>query len=204
MTDQEWAAIRLLLTQTFVSTAENRYDNNHDIAYRMSLGDQEPAAILTAIRVLHRSGQRYVPAVADILDHVNSTPDATFDEMVGHVFLRRDAVLKAQPQPRGLWRERERARARDDVQLARAAALPPAIGSFVVALGLRRLREVDLENTWDRKELREAWAAHLEAMEGREIAVLASGRGPGGLRQLDPLAALSSPVRQLDSPKEAA
>jgi hypothetical protein len=42
---------------------------------------------------------------------------------------------------------------------------------------------------WARKELREAWDRHVDASDGRELAVLASG-GRLGLRQLDPLAAL--------------
>jgi hypothetical protein len=41
-----------------------------------------------------------------------------------------------------------------------------------------------------RKELRGGWDRHVEAFDGRNVALLAAGPRHAGLRQLDPLAAL--------------
>jgi hypothetical protein len=94
------------------------------------------------------------------------------------------------------------AEAIDAAQLERAATLHPLVASFVARQGLQRLRGYNVSDsaaggpdgkrtdTWDRKELREAWAEHLDVQDGREVAALAAGTGAHGLRALDPLAAL--------------
>src|SRR5207237_9035503 len=84
----------------------------------------------------------------------------------------------------------------------RASQLHPLVGSFVERQGIDRLREMPVDDPdnghWRRDELRTAWAVHVEAFEGREVAALASGEGREGLRRLDPLAGLDAPRPQLE------
>jgi hypothetical protein len=67
------------------------------------------------------------------------------------------------------------------------------VRAFVLRQGIERLRHLPLDDPdWGfkrRDELHKAWAAHVEAFDGREVAALASG-GRGELERLDPLAAL--------------
>lgn len=74
----------------------------------------------------------------------------------------------------------------------------PLVRSFAVRQGLDRLRVLPVEDPdygeLRRKELREQWDRHVEAMEGRELQVLSlpSAERGQGLRQLDPLSALGA------------
>lgn len=156
-------------------------------SYRVLL-DGVPADTLTGgLRRLLHSGQRFRPTAAEILAAARRDPSVpTFDELLMLI----DRVLTARPAPRGLWREGEYRRATDEAVMERVNGLHPVAASFIARRGLAGLRRLDFGDTWDRKELREAWAAHLEATEGREVAVLAAGSGPGGLRRLDPLGGL--------------
>lgn len=122
------------------------------------------------------------------------------------------------PVGAGITRDGEYRSRRQEAREQRAAQVHPLVASFVVRLGYDRLdrdggvldgnpRDGRGEDTahWVRKELREAWDAHLEAMEGREVAVLAAGTGREGLRRVDPLAALNAPAHlRVLEPGEAA
>jgi hypothetical protein len=70
--------------------------------------------------------------------------------------------------------------------------LHPLVASFISRQGLLRLGSLPLDcSEWGNKhrcDLEGSWNAHVEAMDGREVAQLAGGRGELG--RLDPLAAL--------------
>lgn len=98
--------------------------------------------------------------------------------------------------------EAERAAAVREERQRRLAGMHPLAAHFIGRHG-RRFEGVSFhdepDGKWRRKELREAWDAHCVAMEGRQLAALASGRGDGELGRLDPLAALGIERRALSS-----
>jgi hypothetical protein len=81
------------------------------------------------------------------------------------------------------------------------------IRPFIERQGIDRLQRIPIDDPdwgWKhRGELEEAWDAHVEAFDGRQVAALAAGR-PDGLRQLDPVAAMSLPgqAQQLEAGSE--
>lgn len=132
-----------------------------------------------AMAGLRASESPFVPSVGELrkLSRIGAraaTP--TFDEMFALLFSQRGALAA-----RGV-----------DGTKAKLAGMHPLVASFALRQGIQRLKELPVHDEddghWRVKELREAWAAHCEAMEGREIALLA--RGSGELTRLDPLAAL--------------
>lgn len=164
---------------------------NDEDAYYFLLSDFEIAQIMQALKALR--GSKFRPSASEIANvlTIERSDTPTFDEMVELVFGRR-GVLNAQPPPRGLWVGDSRRVAMDACAAERLAELHPLIGSFVHQWTLGRLRRLDLESDWHRKELREGWATHCEAMKGRDLAAVAAGRTSGGLRRLNtgPVAAL--------------
>lgn len=83
MTDDEWLAVRSLLRHTFVLTEQNGYGEAKDRAYRLSLDAYDPLAVVAALRRLQREGQKFVPAVADILRKLEDDPTLpTFTEVL--------------------------------------------------------------------------------------------------------------------------
>lgn len=183
LTDNDWNRLFALLDAGW----PGELSADQAAAYKALLDGIEPDYILAGLRRLLHAGARFRPTAAEILGEARQDASApTFDEMVELVFGRR-GVLNAQPPPRGLWIGESRRVACDAAAAERMSEMHPLIGSFVHRMTFGRLRRLDLENEWHRKELREGWATHCAAMEGREVAALASGSGREGLRRLDPM-----------------
>ncbi len=159
-------------------------------AYVFLLGDFTAEQVMAAIKALRRS--RFRPAASEIVEAIEGTKAArpTFDEALRLIFAH-GGVLSAQPPPRGMWIGDSRRVARDAARAARMAMLPPLVASFVHRVTFGRLDHIDLENEWHRKEMREAWEAHVAAQDGRELSALVARSGRGELGRLNPLAALT-------------
>lgn len=148
--------------------------------------------VLFAIRTWP-SGSDFPPSASNLGAGARRDPSVpTFDELVSLVY-GRAGILKARLPYIGPIRDPERVR--HDTAIARAREMHPLVYAFVAAprrLEWLRLLEIDDpdDGHFRRKELADAWARHLEASEGRDLAALASRRGPGELRRLDPLAAV--------------
>jgi hypothetical protein len=196
-TEAQWATLFDLLDNGWPGELEPKQAD----AYRVLLDRSDPARVWEAVNALAHAGDhhRFRPTPVEILGAVRRDPGRpTFEEAFQSIFGPR-GVLRARPMVRRYLDEAERKRMHDEAALTRAATLHPLIGGFVARQGLDRLRHMPVdapgttdgpgEGHWARKELREAWDRHVDASDGRELAVLASG-GRLGLRQLDPLAAL--------------
>jgi hypothetical protein len=149
-------------------------------AYSALLEGTQPAQIVEAMRRLQHRGQKFRPSVAELLGELRADyTQPTFEEAF--------AVLWG---PRGILHS---ARYAEKVRLVH-----PLIAAFVARRGLAFLRDLrpfdEQDGHWVRKDLLESWDRHVEALEGREIAVLAAGGGPRELRQMDPLKSLDLPA----------
>jgi hypothetical protein len=89
-----------------------------------------------------------------------------------------------------------------EARQARLGELHPLVQAFVNRQGIRRLSLLEVDDPeWGevkRKELRDAWDRHVEAMADRDVAELVAGgeRRPG-LNRFDPLAALGASRPQI-------
>lgn len=121
--------------------------------------------------------------------------EPTFDEML--LLLGRAFRAGRRPLTQDFDTEAQMIGARQELVRAAARAMHPSVASFVVRCSdLGRLEDELAELNGDgeyagarRRDMQERWERHCGAIEGREVAALASG-GRRGLRQLDPLAAL--------------
>ncbi len=145
-------------------------------AYHWMLSDFTAEQVMSALRALR--GSKFRPSASEIANVL--TPERagtpTFDEMFRLLFSQRGALAAA-----GI-----------DGTRSRLVGMHPLVASFALRQGIQRLKELPVHDEddghWRRRELRVAWEGHVEAMEGREVAAVASGIGD--LRQLDPLARL--------------
>jgi hypothetical protein len=162
-------------------------------AYYRMLADLDVEAVLRALLALRTS--KFRPTPGDIITALTPTQAAipTIDEVMRLLFAKGGVLDVRVP---GTLDTNPSYRADLSVAVsARLEGLHPLVGAFVARVGLRRLTAMNIEDPddgkWHRKELRESWAAHLEAMEGREVVVAAlGGRRDEGLGRLDPLSAL--------------
>lgn len=165
-------------------------------AYLFMLGDFPVERVMAALKAWRKTWR---PAASELLAMMEpdraGTP--TFEELL--VLL--DSALYVHVRGR-FADEAERAAAVRAERQRRLAEMHPLAAHFIDRHG-RRFEGVSFhdeeDGKWRRKELREAWGAHCVAMEGRQLAALASGRGDGELGQLDPLAALGMERKALPS-----
>lgn len=175
-TDSTWDAFVALLEGWWPGEfAEESAD-----AWRLALDDTDPQAAITGLKALLHQGRKFRPSASELLAELRSDPSQpTWDEAY-HLIYGRKGILAA-------WSDKER-------QAQRLAAAHPLVRSFVERQTIERLMSIPVEEPdWGakhRKDLEGKWNAHVEAMDGREIAALASG-SRDGLRQLDPLGSLA-------------
>lgn len=196
-TPDQWAVFVSLLQRGFA--ARDPLTPADEDAYRVLLDGIDPQQAVRALREIVQEGQELRPRPGAIAARARRDPSVpTFDEAYRLIF-GPGGVLAARPTVRRWADERERRRLYDQAALDRASQMHPLIGAFVQRRGLDSLRATptsddgDTERrpaTWARKELREAWEAHVAAFDGRQAAAIAAGTNGGGLRQLDPLHAL--------------
>ena len=165
-----------------------RWDREQAIAYVAEL-ERDGLTPEDAMRGIRVSESAFVPSVGELrrLSRVlESSAVPTFEEAYAALW----GVQGILHSPR--YEEKAR-------------ALHPLIALFVERMGRAYLMTLAVtdEDTghWRRKDLLEAWGRHVEACEGRELAVLVAGRGAGRLDRLEPLEALG--LRQSALPSGA-
>lgn len=195
-TDPQWAMFCSILKRGFA--AKDPFTTDDANVYRLLLDDVDPEGAMAAVKAIVLEGQALRPRPGEIVARVRRDPGKpTFEEAFALIFGPR-GVLAARPGNGGpvtYNSQAERRQAENTAALERAADLHPLVASFVQRQGVTRLRELPVVDPdfgeIRRKELRDAWDRHCEAMDGRDVAALASGdRSALGLRKLDPLAAL--------------
>jgi hypothetical protein len=192
MTSDEWGAICLLLDKGF--KWREPFGKAQSSAYRMLLEGYSAEQLMTVIRALVARGQVFGPTPGEIVAEIRCDPSRpTFVEAYALIY-GKGGILRARSAESTFGDEGERGRAYRAAQRARAAGMHPLVASFVDRYGLDRLEVLPLNDPEfgdaKRRELERSWDDHVEAMEGRDVRALASGRRGEGLARLDPLSAL--------------
>jgi hypothetical protein len=167
--------------------------------------------VLTAIRTWP-AGSDFPPSAPNLAAAARRDPSQpTFDEAL--VLIQRALRAWNSPLRGDFANEAEMLKARERHVIGSAQGVHPLAAAFIHRRGIRQLQKEIAElgdeeyGSLRRRDLQQAWEAHLEAFEGREISALVAGRRDG-LRQLDPLAALgiTAPSGQLEpgTPTEGA
>lgn len=195
-----WVVVFDTLHRAFPDTPSNVWDiKRSPRAYRLILGDVDPADVVRAMRRLGRENEgRFRPGAGALLAAVERDRTAgqpTFDEVYMAIYGRGGVLAARAPRNGKLIPAVERQRLDDEAAATRLACLPPLIVSFVQRRGLRQLRQLKLDDPKHghlrREDLERAWDAHVKAFIGREVAALTVGaRREQGLQRLDPLRAL--------------
>lgn len=151
-----------------------------------------PDAAIVAIR---SSSSAFPPSAGGLAELARRDPHGPSWPEAERLIFGCGGVLAARtPVQKGWWALGERAALDDEAARERAAGLHPLIGAFVQSQGLRRLRRLDLEDAEfgevRRRALAHEWEAFCECTDRREIAAVLRRRVGGGLRSLDPAAAL--------------
>lgn len=189
---QEWKPVALALLGSWPQQVAG-WGNEALAAYLAEIEARgvTPDRALVAVRTWP-AGSDFPPSAPNLAAAARTDPSTpTFDEAYALVY-GRGGVLRARPRYTGLpLTDKDYLSA----SRARLSQMHPRVVEFVERYGLERLRmlEVDHPDFGDlkRKELRAAWEQIGEALEGRDVAALASGRR-GELVSLDPLAALGT------------
>ena len=157
--------------------------------------------VLIAIRTWP-AGSDFPPSAPNLASAARKDPSQpTFEE----AWVQIREVLKARTTVRKSWweaGERERLNEQAILERSQQPDVHPLVASFVARQGVGHLRGLGLDDPGNefagarRHELREAWEQHVEAMDGREVASLVSGRR-GELGAFDPLAALGVVRREI-------
>lgn len=207
-TDDQWAAFASILQRGFA--AKEPFTPADSSVYRLLLADVEPERAIEALKAIAAEGQEFRPKPGRIIERLRRDPSKpTFDEVLRLIYGPR-GVLSARSA--GPWKDQAgREAAHDRARLERARKFHPLLGSFVVRQTLDRLRTIPIDDPeygeLRRRDLRDAWDAHVEAFDGREVAAIAAGGEiRQGLRALDPLVALegiSRPPRELGTGEAA-
>lgn len=198
----EWETICLLVDEGW----PGEFTDTAATAWRVFLDDYEPEQVLAAIKALVARGGTFRPSVAQVVAQIRSDPSTpTFDEAL---VLIRSALRAGRGPLRGDYStEAQMIAGREEMVRAAARTLHPLVAAFVVRCGdLSRLGDEVAELAAGdyagarRRDLQLRWEAHVEALDGRDVAAIASGPRRDGLQRLDPLAALGmKPPAQIGS-----
>lgn len=192
----EWAGICLLIEEGW----PGEFGDAAEKAWRVLLDDYDAVQVLRAVKLLVTRGGKFRPSVAEVVAEINYDPSKPTFEEVYRLIFGRGGVLRARVSYAGPIVDADQKR--EKAMRARMTEIHPLVASFIDRYGLSRLRTLELDDPdygeLRRKELREAWDRHVDAMDGREAAALVAGRRDG-LRGLDPLAVLASPAKQIGS-----
>lgn len=187
--EQEWDGFCALLEEGWPGA----FDDATRESWGILLAEVQPAQAVTALKRLLFAGSKFRPSVSELLAEVRRDPSVpSFLEMERLVFGPKGA-LSAQA-PAGKYADQaEMRRAEHLAVISRARDMHPLVASFVHRQGIDRLKSLELgDPTWGEKrrsDLEREWHEHLDKQDGREIAVLASGRREQ-MERLDPLSAL--------------
>jgi hypothetical protein len=162
--------------------------------------------VASAIDALLHEGSPFMPSLGQLIRALRADPSRpTFVEAFQLIY-GRDGVVRASATPRGsstFTTPQEEMDAKEQ----RLRGVHPLVRSFVQRQGIRRLEGLPLDDSeWGEKHCRDleaAWDRHVEACDGREIAVMASGgESNGGLHRFDPRAGLPPNPRHLPKPSQ--
>jgi hypothetical protein len=194
--DEMWEGFCALLDEGW----PGEFDETARISWRVLLDTTPPDQAVAALRRLLLRGGRFRPSVSELLAETRSDPSMpTFDEawlMIRRALRAPGFVTAARRRfsetGKAFMSPKDEAKLRAQAMEDAIAPTHPAVRRFVAVQGWGRLGEA-CDEEWGParlKNLRDAWGEQAHATDGREIAVLASGGGRQGLRQLDPLAGI--------------
>lgn len=154
---------------------------------------------LTAIRTWP-AGSDFPPSAPNLAALARQDPSTPTPEEAYRLIYGPRGVMRARPAPGGSYgSEAEMLGARNEARVKRAYELHPMLGAFVERFGVDRLAMLEVDDPdygeLRRRDVREAWERHCEAMQGRDVAALAAGQRRGEMGRFDPLAALGRPRR---------
>lgn len=174
-------------------------------AYLAELGARgvSPDQALVAIRSYDPDAD-FPPSVAKLAQSARKDPaQPVFAEVI---VMLKDVLGQRTSEYKVIWKLGEREQYDKAAMYNRADQLHPLCATFIARQGISRLRGLDLDGEWGeatRKRLSDEWDRHVDAMSGREVALLVAGRGRGELGRVDPLSALGSSRVALESGIEA-
>jgi hypothetical protein len=190
----EWETLCLLLEEGW----PGEFTEATARAWRLLLDDFSAEQVLVAIKSLVARGGTFRPSVAEVTAAIRKDPSApTFTEAYALIY-GKGGVIRARPKYAGrLITDEDRNRA----MLDRASELHPLVAAFVNRYGLHRLRMLEVDDPeygeLRRKELAGEWDQFCEAMEGRDVAALVSGRR-GEIGRFDPMSVLGAKPAQIE------
>ena len=190
ITPDEWASLCLLIEEGW----PGEFGDAAEKAWRVLLDDYDADRVLRAVKALVARGGKFRPSVAEVVAEIRHDPSRPTFEEAYRLIYGRGGVLRARLPYAGPIVDADARRG--EAMRARMSEIHPLVAAFVDRFGLGRLRALAVDDPdygeLRRKELREAWDRHVEAVDGREIAQFASGRRDG-LQAFDPLAVLGAP-----------
>lgn len=193
MIAEDWTIISGLIDEWW----PGKFDASAGAAWYVALEGFDASDVIAALKGRLARGGTFRPSVAEVVGEIRRDPsEPTFDEALT---LIRSAFKAGRRPLRGDFSgEAQMIGAREEAVRASARELHPLVAAFVARCSdLSRLEDEIGEMAGGeyagarRRELEQRWEAHVEALEGRDIASIAAGRRRGSLGRLDPLAALS-------------
>jgi len=206
MTDQSWQPVATALLGSYPSQVA-AWGRDAIAAYLAELAARgvTPDMALVAIRSCPAT-QKFPPSAPELAGLARIDPSRpTFDEAM--VLVKRALRAGRRPLTGDYGSEAEMIGARENMVRDAARGMHPLVGAFLVRCGdVSRLADEVAEMLDDgvyagvrRRELEQRWTQHVEAMEGRDAAEVATGRRRGELARFDPLAVLDA---QRESPAQ--
>jgi hypothetical protein len=202
--DTRWRAFCGLLDEGWPGD----FDDAAQASWRVLLDQVDPQQATVGLRRLLLEGRRFRPSVSELLAACRSDAgQPTWDEAWRLICTALSAPGYAEARRRHaaatgstfLADDTDR-ELRDNGRQAALANAHERVRRFVAVMGWPRLAAA-LDTEWGEARLhalKDAWAEQAHAIDGRELAALASGR-PDGLHQFDPLSALDVGRKELEA-----
>lgn len=220
MNPDEWDAISILLDKGF--KWREPFGEVQAAAYHTLLSGHSTSEIMGAVRKLVANGQVFGPTPGEIVSAIHQDVSVpTFPEFEAMVYGPEGVMKTAKRAVTARKRQNgihagtgpqigldEAERVFVDAGQARSDELHPVLGSFVARVGVRRLRDLELDDPdygpIRRRDLEREWDEHVEVSGHRDAAHIASGDRRGELGRFDPVSYLRSPAPALKPGREAA
>lgn len=197
MTDDEWSGIAFLLENAWPGD----FDDNRRAAYRVFLGDYEPAQVVLAIKKLSHGGGRFMPSAAEIVKAVDDLQEQTPpDFSIAYRWLVK--AIRRGSRLGGPFSARERAAVAflEEHDMA-------IVGRFMQAETYQKLALTEFDDpeygAVRLRELEFRWKEFVGVAKERMERGLALGEGRGGgPRRLSEFALPPGTVEAPDKPRE--
>ncbi len=180
MTDDEWGTISLVLSKGF----PGEFDEGSELAYRTMLGDEDPAALLLAVKTIGvRTGATFRPSVSEVLHEIHPIGGPGAEEAHRVLYGPGGIAFAQVPSRAGIWQPGQRDRETRDLRRELVEAADPKLRAFVLDQGLDYLvldrpvtDDEDGHNGARRHRFDEAWADFTERWKHGEARAIASGQ----------------------------